>query len=195
MSLNVLVIPEDYRKDQFVLSPLLQRLVAAAGKPQARVRMCLDPVLGGVSQALDWTRIEEILGMYPMVHVFLLIVDRDGQPNRRTALYNIEAKAAALLGKRRILFGENAWQEIEVWALAGQNLLQGWNWQAIRAELHPKEEYFEPLAAVRGLTDEPGAGRTTLGREAAAEYGRVRSRCREDVAELEARLKAWLDAH
>jgi hypothetical protein len=80
-----------------------------------------------------------------------------------------------------------------VWALAGQqNLPKTWKWQTIRKEENPKEAYFEVLARRRALTDEPGAGRTTMGREAAQEYARVRGRCPEDVEALEKRLKAWL---
>jgi hypothetical protein len=103
--------------------------------------------------------------------------------------------AVQTLRANRILLSENAWQEVEVWALAGQDLPKDWKWQEIRAEEHPKERYFEPLAAQRNLLDEPGAGRTTMGQEAAAEYSKVRSRCPEDIQQLESRLKAWLAAN
>jgi hypothetical protein len=106
-------------------------------------------------------------------------------------LNGLEERAAAQLGDGKTMLGENAWQEIEVWALAGQELPGDWQWQAIRAEVHPKEVYFEPLARQRGLTKEPGEGRTTMGREAAQNYNRVRSRCKEDIQSLEIRLKTW----
>jgi hypothetical protein len=192
MSLNVLVIPEDFRKDQFILGPVVRRLVAEAGKPHARIEVCLHPVLGGINAALDWEKIEEVIEMYPMAGVFLLIVDRDGSDGRRRRLDDIESMACGKLGQARLLLGENAWQEVEVWALAGQDLPKDWNWQEVREEVHPKEIYFEPLARQRGLTDEPGEGRTTMGRDAAQNYGRVRSRCKEDVQRLEARLRDWL---
>jgi hypothetical protein len=193
--MNVLVIPEDFRKDQFVVKPIVRRIFKAVGKSNANVRVCLDPLLGGVGEALKWRRIEDILDRYRGdVNIFLLLVDRDGEEGRRQALDKLEEKAGALLGGGKLFLAENAWQEMEVWALAGQVLPKGWNWQAIRAELHPKETYFEPLANQRGLTDEPGEGRTTMGREAAANYSRVRSRCKEDIQVLESRLKAWLGA-
>jgi len=191
MSLNVLVIPEDFRKDQYVLGPLVQRLFAEIGKPRARVKICTDPVMGGISQAMDGERIDEVIDMYPIVHVFLLLVDRDGKAGRRTALDGLESRAAEKLSEGRALFGENAWQEIEVWALASQDLPSEWKWQEIRTEVNPKETYFEPLARQRRLTGEPGEGRTTMGREAAQNYARVRSRCREDIQTLETRLKDW----
>ncbi len=190
--MNVLIIPEDFRKDQYILGPILQRMFAEIGKPRAKVQMCLDPLLGGVDQATRWERIEEILDMYPMVHVFLLVVDRDGAAGRRQALDGLESKAKTFLGEGCTLLAENAWQEIEVWALAGQDLPSAWSWQAIRDEIHPKETYFAPLAEQRNLTNEPGQGRTTMGREAAGNYKRVRSRCLEDVANLENRLAAWV---
>jgi len=194
MSLNVLVIPEDFRKDQYILAPLLRRMFEVIGKPQARIEVCKDPLLGGVDQALKWERVEEVIDMYPMVDVFLLIVDRDGKEGRRKAIDGIEGKANAKLGEERTLIGENAWQEIEVWALAAQDLPTAWKWQKIQADENPKEIYFEPHAKKRNLTHEPGAGRTTMGREAAANYQRVRSRCKKDIVALEAKLKQWFGA-
>jgi hypothetical protein len=195
VSLNVLVIPEDFRKDQYILGPLVRRLFAEIGKPRARVEVCTDPVMRGIAQALDSERVEEVIDMYPIVHIFLLLVDRDGLAGRRDALNSLENEASEKLLEARTLIGENAWQEIEVWALVGQELPKDWKWHEIRAEIHPKETYFEPLASQRGLMDEPGEGRTTMGREAAQNYARVRARCREDIQVLEARLREWLGAH
>lgn len=191
--MNVLIIPEDFRKDQYVVKPIIKKMLAEIGKPNAKVLVCCDPLLGGISEALKWSRIREILSMNKgMVDVFLLLVDRDGVQGRRQSLDRLEQEAAEYLPENRILFGENAWQEIEVWAIAGQDLLEGWSWQKIRDEVHPKETYFEPLARSRGLIHEPGEGRKTLGREAAANYSRLRSRCREDLGNLEERLSNWL---
>lgn len=51
--MNVLVIPEDFRKDQYLLRPLFVRLMRALGRPNARVAVCQDPLLGGVNEALS----------------------------------------------------------------------------------------------------------------------------------------------
>jgi hypothetical protein len=190
---NVLIIPEDFRKDQFVLKPIIERMFAEIGKPHAQVLMCLDPLLGGIYQATDWERIQDILEMYPMVDIFLLLVDRDGIKTRRNGLDGLEVKGEAVLADDRLLLPENAWQEIEVWALAGQQLPRKWRWVDIRREIHPKEEYFVPWAEQRGLLDEPGQGRTTMGREAAANYKRVISRCKEDLESLQLRLSEWVN--
>src|SRR5205807_785520 len=91
-----------------------------------------------------------------------------------------------------VLLAENAWQELEVWALAAQK--GAWKWAEVRNEQHPKEKYFEPFAFSRGLQDEPGRGRKTVGLEAAAQYARVRKLCTEDVASLEGRVRRAIAA-
>lgn len=125
--------------------------------------------------------------------MFLLVVDRDNDIGRRQVLNRLEEDSRANLEVDRTLLAENAWQEIEVWALAGQVLPKNWSWNVVRAETHPKEVYFEPFAKERGLHKEPGEGRVTLGREAAQNYTRVRSRCPEDIAYLEQRLREFVD--
>lgn len=191
--MNVLVIPEDFRKDQHIVGPIVRRMLAEVCKPNANVRVCRDPLLGGVGEALKWERIKEVLHRYRgMVQLFLLLVDRDGVEGRRESLNVLEKKARVELGSGKVLFGENAWQEIEVWALAGQDLPDKWRWATIRREANPKEVYFEPLARQRGLQNEPGEGRKTMGLEAAQRYKRLQSRCKEDVLALERRIAAWL---
>lgn len=194
MSVNVLIIPEDFRKDQYVLRPIVERMMAAIGT-RARVRVCHDPLLGGVGEALKWSRLVEIIDRYRgMIRLFLLIVDRDGREGRRMALDNLELLAAeALDGTDRVFLGEVAWQEVEVWLLAGQrDLPKSWVWSEVRADLDPKEAYYSPYATARGLGDAAYEGRDVLGREAAANYGRIRQLCPEDVANLEDRVRVAL---
>jgi hypothetical protein len=193
--MNVLIIPEDFRNDQHIVGPIIKRMLSEVGKPNAKVRVCVDPLLGGIGEAKKWANIEEILEMYPMVDLFLLLVDRDGKEGRRQSLDNLEEKAAKKLSVGKTFLAENAWQELEVWAIADQNLLDGWRWQEIRDEIHPKETYFEPLAKSLGLSNHPNGGRKTLGNEAAANYPRVRSRCKEDVEALENKIRQWIDAN
>ena len=108
--MNVLVIPEDFRKDQYVLKPIIAAMLDAVGRP-ARVEVFQDPLLGGVEQALNWQRIRDIIEQYDWkVQLFLLCVDRDGKEGRRAALDQLEQKAAALLPVGRVLLGENALQ-------------------------------------------------------------------------------------
>ena len=195
MSLNVLIIPEDFRKDQYVLKPMVSAMFEQIGRP-ANVQVCRDPLLGGVSQALRWERIEEILFRYRgMVKIFLLIVDRDGESGRQAALAAIEEKARSYLGSPdHHLLGESAWQEVEVWVLAGmKDLPTAWSWRAVRAELDPKEQYFDRYVKIRSLGSAPYDGRDLLAREAARNYPRLRQLCPEDIGRLEERLRTALD--
>jgi hypothetical protein len=188
--LRVLVIPEDFRKDQYILKPIVKSILAAIGRPQARVNVVTDPVVRGVDEALRWTKLADIIDRYQgMVDLFLLIVDRDGDEGRRAKLDAIEKRAADMTTKA--FLAEHAWQEIEAWAIAGQSQLPA-AWKKIRAEKDSKERYFEPLARARNLLDEPGEGRQTLGLEAARNYARVRQLC-DEVRDLEARVRAIVE--
>jgi hypothetical protein len=188
----VLVIPEDPRLDRYILKPIIKTMLDAAGRPRAIIGICDEPLLRSVEQALRWERIREIIDIYPQVDLFLLIVDRDGDKHRRGRLDAIERQATASLPPNRSFFAEHAWQEIEVWALAGcTDLPSDWRWGNVRAERDPKEIFFIPYARQRGLQDEPGGGRKTLGVQAARRYNRVRQRCPE-IIELEERIRAWM---
>ena len=190
--MKVLVIPEDFRKDQYLLKPIVAKMFAEIGKPRANVTICVQPLMGGVARATSWEAIEGVIDSYPTVDMFLLIVDRDGASGRRVALDRLEALARDKLRPDRVLFAANIWQEIEVLALAGQRLPKEWSWAEIRSEVHPKEIYYDPYVRSRGLDDGPYGGRMVLGLEAARNYKRVRSRCKEDIAELEDRAREWI---
>lgn len=190
--MNVLVIPEDFRKDQYILKPLISALFQAVGRPQTRVRVCQDPLLGSVWEALNWHRIMEILDRYRgMVDLFILCVDRDGNEGRIQQLRKLEENAAKQLPVGRVLLAEQAWQELEVWVLASQPLPQTWQWRQVRTEINPKERYFLPLVTERRLLDDPGGGRKTLGLEAADNYHRICQLCPE-LADLAARVATYL---
>ena len=190
MSFRVLVIPEDFRKDEPLLKPILEKMLEACGR-KAKVVVCKDPLLGGVREALKWPRIREILDRYRgMVDCFLLVVDRDGQAGRKKSLTAIEKEAARFLGAENRFFAENAWQEIEIWALASlTDLPRSWVWKSVRAEPNAKEAYFESYVRQKGLTAEPFGGRLRLGQLAAQNYSRIRKLCPEDVGVLESRLR------
>lgn len=181
--MKILVIPEDFRNDQYILKPLFDRLFRTQDFRRARVDICRDPLLGGISQALKVERLCEIVERYPMVDVFILCVDRDGDINRRTVLDEIEGT----FGSR--FLAANAWEEIETWVLAGLDLPSSWRWTDVRAEVHIKEIYFEPLVAQRGLVDDLGRGRRALGEEASRRIGAIRQKCREDFDALARRLE------
>ena len=184
--MNVLVIPEDFRKDQYLLGPLFKRLFTAIGRRSAKVQVCRDPLLGGVGEALKIARIQEVVRQHSgMTDLFILCVDRDGNQGRRDRLDRIEAK----FGNGDFFLAENAWEEIETWTLAGLRLPQNWNWAHVRAEVDVKERYFDVLAKDRGVADGPGGGRKALGEEAAHHIPAIRRKCREDFDALAQRIE------
>ena len=187
--MNVLVIPEDFRKDQYMLKPIVAAMLDWIGVA-ARVEICQDPLLGGVTEALKRERIKDIIEQYSWkVQLFLLCVDRDGNAHRRSALDDLERATAEILKPDRRFLAENAWQEIEVWVLAGHDLPAQWDWAAIRAERDAKETYYLPFARLQGKLNMPGEGRRKLAEEAARRYSRVRQLCPEDIGALEARIR------
>ena len=183
--MTVLVVPEDFRKNQFILKPLLSRLLASLGKPRATVRVCQDPLLGGVGEAFKSERIAEIVDRCGgRVQVILLCIDRDGDTGRRQRLDQLEQQ----FGER--LLGAEAWEEIETWALAGVELPPGWTWADVRAEVDVKERYFDVLARQRGIDGGPDGGRSELGEEASRRIDAIRRKCPDDFDALARRLEA-----
>ncbi|MGF3025296.1 hypothetical protein ACQVP2_21030 [Methylobacterium aquaticum] len=185
--MRFLVIPEDFRNDQHILKPVLTSLLASLGFARPKLRVCNDPLIGGIGEALKPERLAEVVDRYRgMVDVFLLCVDRDADPHRRARLDKIESHFAP----RACLIACEAWEELEIWALAGLDLPGPTRWGDIRAERDVKERHFTPLAASRRLESEPGGGRRTLGIEAAKRVDRIRQLCPEDFDRLAVRLAA-----
>ena len=188
--MNVLIIPEDFRKDQFILKPLFSGLFQAIGKPRARVEVCKEPLLGGIGEALKSERMTEVVKKHDgMTDIFILCVDRDGDKKRRQGLDRLQEE----FGTRRTFFAENAWEEIETWLLAGVDLPKDWRWQDVRAEISVKEKYFNPLAEQRGVANTPGEGRKVLGKEAARKMPTIRQKCPEDFDALAQRLETFIN--
>jgi hypothetical protein len=191
--MNVLVIPEDFRNDQFILQPLMKAMMASVGAPQARIRVCQDPLLGGISEALKLSNLTAIVKRYRgMVDLFILCVDRDGNAHRRGRLDDLERQIDVTLEGNLKFLAEHAWQEIEVWVLAGHDLPTEWVWADIRQEPNPKEQYFERFARSRNVSDGPGGGRKALAEAAARRFDRVCQLCQEDLAVLRSRVLAYI---
>ena len=196
--MNVLIIPEDPRKDKYVLKPLFQALFRSIKKPHIRVLICEDQELRGVEQALKSENIQNIIQQYQgKVKIFILCVDRDAEEGRLTRLQQIERE---FNDDSRSFLAVNAWEEIETWILATfdvQSLrnklnlspIAKYSWKYIRAERDPKETYFEPLAAICGVADAPDGGRKKLGKKAASRIKQIRQKCPEDFGDLANRLE------
>ena len=185
--MNVLIIPEDFRNDQYILKPLFSRLFQSIGKRRIRVDVCRDPLLGGVGEALKSERMAEVVRKHEgMTDIFILCIDRDGKEGRRQKLDQIEEE----FGDVRVFLAENVWEEIETWILAGLDLPTDWNWRTVRTEVQVKEIYFEPLAAQHNLSNAPGGGRKPLGEKASRKINAIRQKCPEDFGDLAQRLEA-----
>jgi hypothetical protein len=169
-------------------------MFAYLGKPHAKIDVH-SPEITGLEAVKDLNHIREIITEFPQVQIFLLCVDRDGDRDRRKALDDLEVRVQKVLPRSRLFLAEHAWQEVEVWALAGIDwrLKPKWSWEEIRSERDAKEHYFEPIAERRGLSGELGGGRRTLGAEAARNYAKVRQNCPE-VRALEGRIGQWIAA-
>ena len=184
--MNVLIIPEDFRNDQYILKPFFTRLFQALGRPRVHVEICRAPLLGGIGEALKSERMAEVVEKHRgMTDIFILCVDRDGDSNRRQSLDRLEAEFDGQI----VFLAENAWEELETWVLAGLDLPAEWNWKTVRAEVQVKERYFQPLAAGRNLSDTPGGGRKPLAEEASRRIVAIRQKCPEDFDALARRLQ------
>ena len=187
--MTVLIIPEDFRKDQYILKPLFTRLFRSIGGSRARVRVCQDPLLGSVEQALHPERIQTVVASYDgMTDIFILCVDRDGKHGRQDRLEEIESR----FGSGRIFFAANAWEELETWVLAGLTLPAKWRWQDVRSEVQVKEVYFDVLVNQLCLTQTRGGGRKELGEKSAQRIDNIRRKCREDFDSLARRIESVL---
>jgi len=189
MSLNVLIVAEDYRKDEYILKPIVTSMLEEVGKPRANVRVCRDPLISGVENALDPDTIKDVILTNPQFDLFLLVVDRDAEPNRHERLEEAENNAADSTRPTQAFLAGQAHQEVEAWLLAGQqDLPNEWNWADVRAERQTKERYYDPYVAQKTLTNSPGGGRKPLGQVAGSNYAdRVRQLC-DEVQDLEARV-------
>ncbi len=118
-----------------------------------------------------------------MVKLFVLCVDRDGEVGRKARLNQVEMHFGPGF------LAENAWEEIETWILAGLQLPKKWNWGVVRAEVHVKETYFEPLARERGVSGSPDGGRAALAEEAGTNITAIRTKCPDDFDHLARRIE------
>ena len=118
--MRVIVIPEGVQYDHLILRPIFGAMFRHLGKRNAKIDIHSPGVRG-----FDAVRgIDYILAMiadFPTADLFVLCVDRDGDPHRREALNDLESKISKVLPAPRLFLAEHAWQEVEVWAMAGIN--------------------------------------------------------------------------
>jgi hypothetical protein len=185
---KVMVIPEDPTRDQYILKPVMERIFLDLGR-KARVQVLSNPRLRGVAQALDAATGARVVAMYPMIDLLCIMVDRDGEAERRP----IEARMREEEHPDRLMVCL-AVEEVEVWMLAVHRERLDTPWQDIRSERDPKERFAEPFLATHAPKLSPGAGRAWAMRDLSSKWRGVLTICPE-LEELKQRLGAWLVRH
>jgi hypothetical protein len=157
MSFKVLVIPEDPTFNGYILKPLVEAVLAEAGKPKAKVQMLSKPKVGGFDQARH--AIKEILpDSYGHWDLWVFIPDAD----RATAAAMRDLEEGALARGIRLLCCP-AQPEVEIYCCVGRRKdLNAPSWEAVRSSARMKEAYFEPLLRKHGEMNRAGGGRESL---------------------------------
>lgn len=156
MSLRVLVIPEDPTHNGYILKPLVEALLADAGKQQARVQVLTSPRLNGYDHALQAVK-NDLPDAYRWYDLWVFVPDADrATPAAMTAL------EADLKAKGIHLFCCPAEPEVEIYACAHLRAECGLPWAEVRRHRRMKEVVFEPLLALHGDSRGAGGGRVEM---------------------------------
>lgn len=184
--MRVLIVAEDPTLDRYILQPIVERIFDDLGR-SVRVDVLTDPHLSGADQALDAEQLREIVQDYPMIHLFLLCVDRDC--DRRNHVAKVRAREAEHPER---LVGVLAREEVEVWALALHRERIGARWSEVRDECDPKERFWDPFVRREGWVGEVGRGRKRAMRGLGSAWSGLLATCPE-IAELRERLRTRLE--
>jgi hypothetical protein len=179
------VIPEDPTHNGDILEPLIGRMLAECGKPNAKVLVLTNPKVQGYEHARQ--KLPEILDRYRHFDLALFLADADGK-DRTAAFEAIESKAES---KGSVLICAAAIQEVEVWLLAGHAEKLRTPWQDVRRDTSVKENIFDPFLSEHGDERRYGRGRDLLMRHALARYDQILQRCPE-LQRLQERITAHL---
>lgn len=183
--MDVLIIPEDPRLDQHILKPVVERIFADLKVP-ANIRVLQDPRMRGVSQALDENVIQPVVDLYPMVDLFLVIVDRDC--DRESNVARARTLESRIPDRLIVCL---AIEEVETWMLylhrdaLGRELSAGF--REVRASCDPKDEFAEPLLRKLGWTTTVGKGRKRAMRDLGASWSGLLRVC-DELSEFRARI-------
>lgn len=185
--MRILIIPEDPTLDQYILKPIVERMLKELEQP-ARVEVLQDPHIRGISEAFDRKTMAGIIADNRMIDLFLLMVDRDcNRFGNDTKAQDCQALHADKL------IATCAWQEVEIWMLALHRKELTTPWSEIRDECDPKERWVDPFLRSKGWFSGLGRGRKQAMRALGQEYRGLLSVCPELQA-LQDSIAAWLKA-
>lgn len=130
MSFRVLVIPEDPTLNGYILKPLTKAIVAAAGKPAAKVTVLTNPRLRGYDQAVRAIR-TNLAERYRHMDLWLFFPDADKAKDDTTR--SLEEKRAV---QGTGLLCCPAQPEVEIYACAAFRNDIPERWEDVRAHKH-----------------------------------------------------------
>ena len=154
--MKVLVIPEDQTYNGYILRPLVRAIMADAGRRSAKVTIAPQPRLRGYAHAMRAIR-EELPDLYGFYDLWLFVPDAD----RATAdaMQTVEKE----LAERGIpLLCCAAQPELEIYACAAFRSDMQERWEDARRHPRMKEDVFEPLVRLHGVTRQPGESRRVM---------------------------------
>ena len=185
MSVQVLVIPEDPTHNGYILKPVVEMVLAEAGRPSAKVRVLSNPRVRGYDDAVRVLR-EELASRYAFMDLWLFVPDADRASS--SAMSGLEDELRSQ-GVRQLCCP--AVPEVEVYACVAYRNEIAIPWQEVRADLRMKETHFEPLLAKHGDRRQPGGGRRAMIERSIASRRTFFRLCPE-IAQLRDRVKACL---
>ncbi len=182
MSTKVLVIPEDPKNNGYILKPIVQRVLAEAGRANAQVTVLPRSKLNGITNAKEAIR-NDLSSSYSWMDLWLFLPDAD----------RMNGDAAKALEEEMTQQGIPliccpANPEVEAWMLAGHRNLLNVAWQDVSGHPTFKEDVFDPFMTQHGRTELPGMGREKLTYETLENYPALKQFCPE-IARLETRIR------
>lgn len=156
LSFKVLVIPEDPTNNGYILKPLVEALLADAGKPRAKVQVLTSPRLNGYDDAIKAIR-GGLFDSYGHWGLWLFIPDAD-----RASPGSMASLEADLAAKGVRLFCCPAQPEVEIYACVAHRAKLRASWPEVRSSRTMKETHFDPLLKAEGDVRRAGGGRDQL---------------------------------
>ena len=182
MSFKVAVVLEDPRNDRYIAEPIVQKVCDLIGRPRARVKTVTDPKARGVStlRSSICDFLERWSGPSDAV---VVIVDADGADGidghgDRLAQFRNAVEQCNVDGCFVVVA---AIQELEVWALWGASRELDASWEEVRAEVDPKERFFEPLLTAEDAALADGGRRRLVDASLAKGWASLEGACPELV--------------
>ena len=154
--IKAVVICEDHRLDEYLIKPVIEQIFTEHDR-KVRVTFAPRTLVRGIAQALQKSKHSEVFERYGMAHSFFLIVDRDCDSHREHGKFADRLADAKEADK--MMFGCLAIEELEVWALALHRRSGDFNWDNVRSDCHPKENFFIPFIENQKWQTSPGRGR------------------------------------